>query len=388
MRFIAVLAAALVAASVAVGAAGARATTYTIWAGEKSFPAPAPAPPSTTLNDFFPRTISIREGDRITIKNQGFHIVAYPGNVKPAALGLVLPDPQHGTYADTPNDFAGNPWWFEAMPKFIYNTLVLEPTRGVVKDKTTYVNSGGALIPQDPSKPGQYTFTFRKAGGYTLLCLVHFGMKLKVNVVGARSRAAAHLPTPAQVSAKGARQYAASYAEAAVLAGTKVPDHTVYGGIGDRTTLLAWLPDTITITAGQTVTFEGMSQTESHNPLFASDKDFADAAGNTGWLFDFLNQIDLFPFGPPGSPNQISPLYLYGTDPVGADGGYTFAGATQHGNGFFATPLVDRDPTTPVGDTVKVKFTVPGTYRYICELHGPDMSGTVIVQPAARPTAK
>jgi len=28
-----------------------------------------------------------------------------------------------------------------------------------------------------------------------------------------------------------------------------------------------------------------------------------------------------------------------------------------------------------------VTFTKPGTFKYICWIHGPDMSGTIVVKP-------
>lgn len=362
------------------GPAFGKATTYTVWAGEQTFPAPAPAPQSTVLNDFFPRTIKIRKGDRITIKNLGFHVVAYPGNADPASLAFAIPDPANGTYADTPNDFAGQPWYFEGLTKFIYNTFLFLPTPGVVKDKKTFVNSGAALLPADPATPAKFTFTFPKTGSYTLLCVIHPGMELKVKVVGAsaarpHSRAAATVPTPAQVTAQGKAQYAASYAEAVPLAQVPVPANTVYAGVGGRTALLAWLPGSISVPAGTTVTFTSMSPSEVHNPLFAQD------FGESGWLAGFLQATDLFP-GAPGSPNQLSPFFVYGSDPVAADGAYAYSG-TNHGNGVLATPLIDDNPASPFAQSVRVKFTAPGTYHYICQLHGPDMSGDVIVTAVA-----
>jgi plastocyanin len=43
------------------------------------------------------------------------------------------------------------------------------------------------------------------------------------------------------------------------------------------------------------------------------------------------------------------------------------------------TPLTGKQPG--LGRSVDVTFTKPGTYKYICLLHGPDMTGTVVVTP-------
>ncbi len=61
---------------------------------------------------------------------------------------------------------------------------------------------------------------------------------------------------------------------------------------------------------------------------------------------------------------------------------YTYAGATQHGNGVFATPLADDQPGDPpngLPGSFKVRFTTPGTYHFICQLHGPDMAADIVV---------
>ncbi len=51
----------------------------------------------------------------------------------------------------------------------------------------------------------------------------------------------------------------------------------------------------------------------------------------------------------------------------------------MHGDGTFSTPVIDGDPNSPPGTIAKIKFTVPGTYNYFCQIHGPAMAGTVVV---------
>ena len=96
--------------------------------------------------------------------------------------------------------------------------------------------------------------------------------------------------------------------------------------------------------------------------------------GNIGsWIEEFGKKTDLFPTGPT-SPNQVSPVLPFGTDPAP----YTYDGATMHGNGFFTTPLTSG---APIGlpRSSRVTFSAPGTYKYFCWIHGPDMGGTITV---------
>jgi plastocyanin len=143
-----------------------------------------------------------------------------------------------------------------------------------------------------------------------------------------------------------------------------VPANTVFAGVGrGQTTLLAFLPATLTVPVGTTVNFTNMSLTELHNEGF----------GPPDWIQSFMTQTDFFPF-PTGGVNQASPLFFYGSDPPGA---YVHNGS-NHGNGFLAPGLTDDRPNG-LPQTNRITFTKPGTYHYYCLLHGPDMSGDIVV---------
>ena len=77
----------------------------------------------------------------------------------------------------------------------------------------------------------------------------------------------------------------------------------------------------------------------------------------------------------PGAPNQVSPFLLYGSEPKG---GYSYDG-TNHGNGFFATPVTIGPGRVPLPHSSSVTFTKPGKYTFFCWIHGPDMKGEVDV---------
>ena len=72
----------------------------------------------------------------------------------------------------------------------------------------------------------------------------------------------------------------------------------------------------------------------------------------------------------------MAPFLPFASDPKP----YTYAGKTMHGNGFFVTELTAG---APIGlpRASRVTFSAPGTYKFFCWIHGPDMGGTVVVTP-------
>jgi plastocyanin len=118
------------------------------------------------------------------------------------------------------------------------------------------------------------------------------------------------------------------------------------------------------VPVGTTVNFVNRSPEEPHSATFGPKK----------WIRGFSTKTDLFPQGP-GKPNQVAPVIPYGSEPKGS---YSYDG-TSHGNGFFTTPVTFQVPGSP--RSWKVTFTKAGTYKYFCWIHGPDMSGTIVVTP-------
>jgi plastocyanin len=150
------------------------------------------------------------------------------------------------------------------------------------------------------------------------------------------------------------------------------PRHpTVTVGAGPRRfSLFAFYPSALSVKVGTTVTFASGSINEPHNI----------GIGDANYQFGLLGQIDLFPNGP-GDPNQVNPNLIYGSDPPGAGGVRTFTGAPSHGNGYLATNVVWKGSLIPgIAKSTKVRFTAPGTYTFICQIH-PFMVGTVNVHP-------
>ena len=77
--------------------------------------------------------------------------------------------------------------------------------------------------------------------------------------------------------------------------------------------------------------------------------------------------------GPNGS---LNPFVVYPSEP----GQLPPLGPANHGNGFLATGLLDTDSKSPFPNKATITFTTPGTYVYYCNIHQPDMKGTIVVQ--------
>ena len=357
------LACAVVAALAVTGAASpARqahsATTYTVYLGEFAPPPASLRKIPGTINQFLPSRVTIAAGDSVTFSSRTFHTATY--NPKP--IPLFMPDPAKATYTGV-TDAAGAPFYFEGKSKLIYSPQALGPfgSKSITPGAPA---SSGVLSPQsDKAPPATATFTFPKPGSYVLFCTVHPGMKGTVVVKPAGSAVPA---TPDQVKAQALKAQTAAYPKAIALNKTKVAArNTVAMGVGGTVTMLAYYPKVLKVKAGTTVTFVNKASSEVHNLTFGPKK----------YIEQFGKKTDLFPTSPT-SPNQVTPVLPYGTDP----GPLTYAGATTHGNGFFVTPLTSG---APIGlpRSSRVTFSTPGTYKYFCWIHGPDMGGTIVVTP-------
>ena len=335
------------------------ATTYTVYMGAFAPPPASHRNIPGTINQFLPAKIVVAAGDKVSFESNSFHSVAYSARPIP----LLLPDPKKGTYAGL-TDAAGQAFYFDDLTKIIYNPLAFAPFGPKTISGATPASSGG-IGPQGPkSPPAVATYTFPKAGTYRLFCTLHPGMKATVVV---KPAGAAVPKTPDQVKADALRLQTAAYPKAIALNKTKVAaPNTVAMGVGGGIAMIAFYPKVLKVKSGATVTFVNKSPSEVHNIVFGPKK-YVDQWGK---------KTDLFPTGPK-SPNQATPIVPYGTDPKPL----AYAGATTHGNGFFATPLASGTPIPGLPRSSRVTFSTPGAYKYFCWIHGPDMSGTIVVTP-------
>ena len=339
--------------------AQAATTTYTVYLGEFAKPPANLRKIPGTINQFLPSRLVIAAGDSVTFASNSFHSVTY----NPRPIPLLVPDPEKGTYAGL-MDAAGQPFYFDDLPKLIYNPQAFGPFGPKTISGATPVSSG-AMGPQGPKSPAATaTYAFPKPGTYRLFCTLHPGMKATVVVKPAGS---AVPKTPDQVKAQALQLQTAAYPKAIALNNTKIAaPNTVAMGVGGGVAMIAYYPKVLKVKAGATVTFVTKSSSEVHNITFGPKK----------YLEQWGKKTDLLPAGPT-APNQVTPIVPYGTDAKPL----TYAGATTHGNGFFATPISAGAPIPGLSRQSRVTFTTPGTYQYVCWIHGPDMNGTIVVTP-------
>ncbi len=83
------------------------------------------------------------------------------------------------------------------------------------------------------------------------------------------------------------------------------------------------------------------------------------------------------------SPSVAIDNFTFGPDALTVPGGTTVSWTNRddipHTVTSEATPRLFRSRPLDTGDTFRVTFDKPGTYRYFCSLH-PHMQGTVIVR--------
>jgi plastocyanin len=305
---------------------------------------------------FYPgskQPLKIHVGDSVRFVG-GFHTATLVGKASPASLGLI--QPAAGQVYAPLNDAAGAPFYFGGLPKFAYNVPTLSPSGPtVVTNKTTTQSSGALFLSQKG-----YKLKFAKAGKYTIVCLIHPFMRATIDVKGAK----APVPTPAAAAKQGVDEANADVQDAIAEHLAQAPavqdpkTAVVHVGAGTkRYSLFAFYPQALSVKAGTTITFTLGGPNEIHNVGF----------GDFTIQSQFIQATDLFPQGPT-SPNQVAPQFVYGTDPA-VNGVYTYTGATMHGNGLFATPIMDGSSASPQGQQVKVTVPAAGTYTLICQIH-------------------
>jgi plastocyanin len=297
------------------------------------------------INDFFLHTVTVSVGEKVTFINTGFHDVDLP----PKGQGdfpLVI---QHGTVSGA-NDAAGNPFWFNGKPSFMFNPPLFAASGGTTYDGTSRIDSG---LPLGPSKP--LTVTFTKAGMYKFFCDIHRDMSGTI-VVKPRGKP---VPTPAQDKALLVKQLKTDILEAKALETAKVPKDTVDIGetAANGVELYAMFPVRLTVKSGTVVTFT----------LTKNEREFHSAT--------FGPAAYLKPLQPPGPGGSVPPVGLYPSDQTRP----LVLAPSSHGNGFANTGFLSRDPSYGLPVLGKIKFTTPGIYKFICLIH-PFMHGEIVVK--------
>jgi plastocyanin len=287
-------------------------------------------------NQFFPKTITVHVGDRVRWTFHGFHTATFPGGAKriPWTAGLA------GQTVSGFADAAGSPFWFNGQPV---------PGLNAAAARRGARNSGLPLA----ARPRPYLRRFTRAGTFRYVCLIHPDtMRGTVRVVP-RGRPLPRTTIRRQVARAHAEARRVHRGPAHRARNTISAGNGTAGGIDD----LRFFPSRTTVRAGTTLTLRVAPGTEEPHT---------------------------FTFGPPGVLKTLAGGFLGETiDPVGwypSDPQQPLAvTSTAHGNGFVNTGFLDHDGLTPQPSRATVRFDEPGTYRFVCLVHGPAMSGTITV---------
>src|SRR4051794_13256516 len=209
----------MVGAAVLAVPATASAHQYKAVAGPPA-PPPKSAPKQTSLNRYFPSALRVRAGDSVRYKVNIAHTVTVLAKGAQAPP-LAVPDPTGATITPM-TDAAGQPFFFNGLPKILQNAAVFAPSgKPVIRGNATF-NSGIVIGGVGNDTP---TLKFAKAGSYTVLCLLHPGMEQKVTVL--KKKAKVKADTDKAVRRTIAKQGVASYARATRASKKPVPANTV-----------------------------------------------------------------------------------------------------------------------------------------------------------------
>lgn len=230
------------------------------------------------------------------------------------------------------------------------------PSGGSTYNGTGLTNSG--IVP-----PGQrYTLTFTTAGTFAYLCLLHPGMVATVVVQPAG--------TPYPVTQAQYNESAAIQSQRDLIVGINAKNlanpttstnadgstnHNAWTGTsGGRSAVMRFLPSTLTIAVGDTVTWTNADMLDPHTVTFAPDGNYPD-----------------FP-----SPTAITPA-----------GGPTYDGTTFTNSGLIV-PAGVSFPGLPTTSSYTLKFTKAGVYTYRCLIHDEiGMIGKIRVMAGGSTTA-
>lgn len=291
------------------------------------------------VNDYFPRTITVNEGDSITWTKATLqpHTVHFLSGAKPPAIGLPQGD-----------------------GRVLFNPLVRNPQGGPTYDGTGIAASGWLV----EEKGLQYSLTFTRAGTYKYLCILHPGMSGTVVVL---PRGAKVPTTQAEYDEAAARQVAPALdlGKRLLASGTpsvrKAARGTEYGiflksSSAVHVNFLRFAPETITVKVGDTVRWETRDTIDPHTVTFAG--------------LDQVPPWEIFEAQSQGPPK------VYRNIKAAAPAG----GSIHEGNGFYGSGRL-APLGTPGPVAYSLTFTKPGTYTYWCAIHVPEgMRGTVVVQ--------
>jgi plastocyanin len=366
--------AALGAGLLGAAPAGAAASAYTAVADGQ----PSPGEP-WAFEKFFPHAIKVHQGDVLTTAWNGTdfpHTATLVNTADPEAWRQQHQAPGGAYAVVVPDSAVGGD-----DPEAVLNPAVLVPSPvgcGTVAapcsfDGTSVVSSGFRF-----SNPAaQPSFSARltaPVGRYSLLCLVHTGMEIPLNVVSP----AQSIPSPAQVAAQAAQEAARANATDAPKADAQAQvvqtsgiggGHTRWsisaGGFYKQVSANEYVDAGLTLRVGDELRVNG--QEEIHTATFPLS-----AASTVPFT---LTQCEV--------PGPDTPA----TSPADCASPSQFQVAVNN-QAVAPTPSNElRDPAAFVngglittGQSATFLAAAPGTYSMVCLVHGPEMSTTITIK--------
>ena len=320
-------------------------------------------------NAYFRKAVTIRKGDSVRWKMNGFHSVTFvPAGSPPPPL--IAPDtakPVSGV-----NDAGGSPFWFNGQPRLVFNPAAVMPTGGKTYSASKLTGSG---LPLADGPPKPYKLKFNTLGTHRYLCVVHPGMKGSVKVV-AKSRRIASARADRREAKRQQKVLLQRAQRLSQGIGTEDLQKTIQAGNDRKSgeTIFKFFPANPTFKVGDTVNLQIASRsTDVHTVTF----------GPTNGKDAYNDQVAANFIAPDMSSTPpalvIDPRAGYPSENPTA-GVPSYTGATHHGNGFFNTGVLDADGASPLPQSTKVTFTAPGKYKFICLIH-PFMVGEATVTP-------
>ena len=298
---------------------------------------------------FFPQELTINAGDSVFFDFQGHHaphtVTFLSGEEAPK---LIVPADEGGTPA------AGEP------PQIMFNPAAAFPAGGNMYDGTGVLNSGlNVLFPPDQT----FTVTFSAPGSFDYLCLVHPLMMKGTVTVQEQGAAVPHeqadidsmvVEHMAQLTEDG-KALIAEYTNAATPA-VGSTNGNVWdvraGAEGDEVAVLRFMPDNLTIAAGDTVRWTVESEFEPHTVTFLGGEEPPD-----------LIEPQMQEGGPP--------KLVFNPDIVGRFGPEVYSGTGYANSGAMGADFEEYTGLT----TYELTFDTPGEYPYYCALHGSPTMG-------------
>jgi plastocyanin len=366
--------AALGAGLLSAAPAGAAGSAYTVVADGQ----PTPGEP-WAFEKFFPHAIKVHQGDTLTTAWNGTdfpHTATLVNTTNPEAWRQQNQAPGAAYAVAVPDSAVGGD-----DPEAVFNPAVLFPSSfgcGTAAapcafDGTSVVSSG-VRFSNPAAQPSFSARLTAPVGHYSLLCLLHPGMEIPLNVVSP----AQSIPSPAQVAAQAAREAARANATDAPKADAQaqVVQTATIGGGHTRWSISAGgfykqvsaneYPDAgLTLRVGDELRVNGRE--EIHTATFPLS-----AAATVPFT---LTQCEV--------PGPDTPA----TSPADCASPSQFQVALNN-QAVAPTPSNElSDPAAFVngglittGQSATFLAAAPGTYTMVCLVHGPEMSTTITIK--------